>query len=145
MKNRIILGLGFFWYIAGIACTAYLTAKLVDDFAFYQNRCPIPFVVVVIVGFLSCSIATGKLVIPLHFIYLKSLYWQKEYGGLPFTTYQQKLQMPTTLRTSLSQQCFYHAGCFCRCCFTVWRTSASIDMRAVSVQTATTFNLLAPA
>ena len=91
MKNRIILGLGFFWYIAGIACTVYLTAKLVDDFAFYQNLCPIPFVVVVIVGFLSCSSATGKLVIPLHFIYLKSLYWQKEYGGLPFTTYQQKI------------------------------------------------------
>lgn len=91
MKNRIILGLGFFWYIAGIACTAYLTAKLVDDFAFYQNLCPIPFVVVVIAGFLSCSIATGKLVIPLHFIYLKSLYWQKEYGGLPVTTYKQKI------------------------------------------------------
>ena len=90
MKTLYLMILAILGYIAGIAVTILAIVLECLNPNFLESVFPIPFILVIILGFLINCIASARLVSPLFQFYIKKLYWQKEWYKISDSVFSKK-------------------------------------------------------
>ena len=106
----VLLFFSLLWYFAGVCLTVWVCAELMLNPGYVVSLYHIPFIVVIILGVLTFSISTAKLVRPTLRLYQHEIFWQKEDGMLNEAGYRKNLAKGQAVYNAFVTACF--ASCW---------------------------------
>lgn len=106
----VLLFFSSLWFLAGVCLTVWTCAELVLNPGGIVLLCPVPFILVIILGMLTFSIFTAKLVRPTLRLYQHEIFWQREERELNEAGYRKNLAAGQAVYNIFVTACF--ASCW---------------------------------